>query len=207
MTFRDNRINELFMVSLDLFAAYGYKKTTLDDVAGKLGMTKGNIYYYFENKQDLYEKTIEYALTQWKDSVGAAVSGRIGTVDRFRTMAMASMEYVEQHPSLRRVLVNDPTIFTLSPDEDRFFEINRSSRHMLRAILEKGMAEGVFYAMDLDSVTEYLFSVYIMFLIKTYVKSHTGPSGAMFTAALELTLRGLVRGDAGTQPDFKGDFP
>jgi AcrR family transcriptional regulator len=192
MSERSQKYRDLFEVSLTLFAAYGYKKTTVDDVAARLSMTKGNLYFYVKNKRDLYEKTVLHALNRWQESVAEAVVGETDLVAGFRTMALASLAYIENNPTLRQVLIQDPSIFTLSTAEDRFREANERAMTMLKAILAQGVNEGVFYPMDVDHITEYLFSVYIMFLIKRYVKSDQSSSAIMFREAVELTIRGLV---------------
>jgi hypothetical protein len=46
--------------------------------------------------------------------------------------------------------------------------------------------------MDVDRATDFLFSVYIMFLIKAYVKPEGENVAAMFREGLRLILRGLV---------------
>jgi len=40
----------------DLFAKYGIKKTTMDDVAEASGITKGTIYNYFKSKEELFSE-------------------------------------------------------------------------------------------------------------------------------------------------------
>ena len=42
----------------DLFAYYGYHKTTLDDITRKIGIKKNSIYYYFESKEELLNSII-----------------------------------------------------------------------------------------------------------------------------------------------------
>ncbi len=205
MTEKTRKYDTLFQEALSLFAAYGYKKTTVDDVAASLGMTKGNLYFYVKNKKDLYEKTINYALTQWKTSVEQVMEGEGDMVTRFRTMAMASIEYIENNPRLRQVLINDPSIFTLSAKEDRFRETNLNAMAILKAVLAEGVRQGIFYPMDVDHITEYLYSVYIMFLIKRYVKSESSSSKTMFREALELTIRGLVVSPSTTTETSRGE--
>ena len=189
---KSKKYENLFETALELFAAYGYKKTTVDDVAGKLSMTKGNLYFYVKNKKDLYEKTVDYALNQWKTAAENAMATETDMVSKFRVMAIASIEYIENNPTLRQVLINDPSIFTLSSKEDRFRETNLNAMTILKSVLEEGVKQNIFYPMDVDHITEYLFSVYIMFLIKRYVKSESSSSKTMFREALELTIRGLV---------------
>jgi len=192
MTIKTKKYPALYQASLELFANFGYKKTTVEDVADRLDMTKGNLYFYVKNKKQLYEQTINHALTQWKDHVKKAVAKKTDPADKFRIMAVSAMAYIEKNAPLRRVIMNDPKIFTLSPKEDRFSKTNQAAMVILKDILEQGMEQKKFYPMDVDQVTVYLFSVYMMFLIKTYVKADQGSSKKLFTAALELNIRGLL---------------
>jgi AcrR family transcriptional regulator len=40
-------------VALELFVQHGYDKTSLRDIAERLGITKAALYYYFERKEDI----------------------------------------------------------------------------------------------------------------------------------------------------------
>ncbi len=50
MTIKAKKYPALYQASLELFATFGYKKTTVEDVADKLDMTKGNLSFYVKNK-------------------------------------------------------------------------------------------------------------------------------------------------------------
>ncbi len=41
-----------------LFATYGFKKTTLEDIAGEVGIKKNSLYYYFESKDAIFDELI-----------------------------------------------------------------------------------------------------------------------------------------------------
>ena len=64
-----DRTIQVLEQALQIFSKYGYKKTTLEDIAGSLGITKGALYAYSENKKDLYEKAVALALKKWQDRV------------------------------------------------------------------------------------------------------------------------------------------
>ncbi len=189
-TIKENRI---FDAALKLFAEYGYKKTTIEDVANELGMTPGNIYFYVKNKKDLYEKTVQSALGRWRDSVAEAVATEKGAPEKFRVMAERSFEYLRGRDDILSVLSRDPDIFTLTPDEDRFYDINAGAMLLMKDILQQGVREKSFHKMNVDRATEFLFSVYIMFLIRAYVKPEGENVAEMFREGLELILRGLRR--------------
>ncbi len=189
-TIKENRI---FDAALKLFAEYGYKKTTIEDVANELGMTPGNIYFYVKNKKDLYEKTVQSALGRWRDSVAESVAAETGAPEKFRVMAERSFEYLRGRDDILSVLSRDPDIFTLTPGEDRFYDINAGAMLLMKDILQQGVREKSFHRMNVDRATEFLFSVYIMFLIRAYVKPEGENVAEMFREGLELILRGLRR--------------
>jgi len=43
-----------------LFAKYGYKKTTMEDIALELHKGKSSLYYYFKNKEDNFQAVIDW---------------------------------------------------------------------------------------------------------------------------------------------------
>lgn len=54
----EERPREILDAALRVFAARGYGATRLEDIAAAAGVTKGTIYYYFENKEDLLVRLV-----------------------------------------------------------------------------------------------------------------------------------------------------
>jgi len=190
---RASREGKIFDAALKLFAQYGYKKTTLEDVAGECGMTPGNIYFYVKNKKDLYEKTVRNALDRWRASVAGAVANEKSAPEKFAVMARRSFEYLSDRGDITAILSRDPDIFTLSPGEDRFRDINEGAMRIMEDILAQGVREKSFHKMNVGHAAEFLFSVYIMFLIRAYVKKEGENVKRTFQEGLGLILRGLCR--------------
>ena len=187
--------DQLFEHALRLFARYGYRKTTLDDIAGALGLTKTALYFYATSKQDLYERAVAHGMLKWQNRVKEAIGCIDDVVERFRTMCTKAFEYLSEDTALREVLMNDPSIFPLSRAEDRFLDINRESMAMIRQILKDGVDRGRLRPLDLDCTAELIFSVYVMFIIQTYVKSEGSSAQEMFDFSVELMLKGLLKQD------------
>ena len=195
---KDLKQNHILDAALKQFARFGYQKTTMEDIAAELGMTKGNLYFYISGKRDLYEKTVSCALQQWRETVAAAVAEVDDVVEKFSVMARLSFEYLVDHEDLRAVLIKDPSIFSLTPREDRFYEINFGAMQLIKNILGQGIHEGRFHKVDVDHTAELFFSIYIMFLIKRYVKSEGVSASRMYEEAMKIVLRGICT----TQPQL-----
>ena len=52
---KEARPAELLAAALDLFVEKGYAGTRLEDVAARAGVSKGTLYLYFANKDDLFK--------------------------------------------------------------------------------------------------------------------------------------------------------
>jgi AcrR family transcriptional regulator len=55
---RDTR-SRLRQLALEMFAEQGYEKTSLREIAERLGVTKAALYYYFKSKEDIVRSLIE----------------------------------------------------------------------------------------------------------------------------------------------------
>lgn len=52
------RIDEILDTAEPLFAVNGYRKTTISDIAKKMGVAQGMFYYYFKSKEEILEALI-----------------------------------------------------------------------------------------------------------------------------------------------------
>ncbi len=184
--------SEIFDAALRVFARFGYKKTTLDDIAAELSMTKSNIYLYAKNKEHLYEEAVRHGLLKWQGKVVSEINGIDDAVEQFRVLCGSAYRYLAHDEHLRTVLLNDPAIFPISPAEDRFSDINNASINMLKNIITRGMKEKKFRKVNVDHAAEFIFSVYVMFIVKTYVKKEGRSIEELFDDAVDMVLNGLL---------------
>jgi AcrR family transcriptional regulator len=52
------KIDEILDIAEPLFAANGYRKTTISDISKELGGARGLLYYYFKSKEEILEALI-----------------------------------------------------------------------------------------------------------------------------------------------------
>ena len=56
--------SEIVRHAADLFCQFGYTKTNIGDIAGRMGMSSGNLYRYYRNKQGIGEEVVRCYLAQ-----------------------------------------------------------------------------------------------------------------------------------------------
>jgi AcrR family transcriptional regulator len=187
----------IFAAALTVFARYGFKKSTVQDIADRLDMTKGNLYRYARSKRDLYEKTVSWALIRWQDNVRRAIAGQSQVEDQFLVMCRSAVTYLSTDADLRQVLAADPDIFPMFAGNDPYGDINRASVEMIRAILKRGIRHGRFRPVDVDITAETIFGIYKMLIIRAYIRNEAQFLEQMFEQALTLMTHGLLLPNGG----------
>jgi len=93
-------------VALELFAEQGYEKTSLREIAERLGVTKAALYYHFKSKEDIVHSfTDDYfaeidALLDWAKDQPHSEETRRAILDRYVGIVLAGAEvfrFVEQN--------------------------------------------------------------------------------------------------------------
>ncbi len=56
-------------VASSIFSRYGYRKTSMDDIARAFGMGKSSLYYYFSSKENIFEAVVIHEADILKNSL------------------------------------------------------------------------------------------------------------------------------------------
>lgn len=176
---------------MSVFAQYGFRKATLEDIANKLYMTKSNLYLYARNKKELYRNTVSWALLRWQGRVLEAVEKETDIRERFQVMCFKAVEYLSGDDDLRRVLIHDPDIFPVFTDKDPYQEINENSVALIKSILIQGIREKQFRPVDVTQVADIIFMIYKTVIVRTYIRSDEVFMRESFTEMMNLFTRGL----------------
>lgn len=187
---QDERI---YTAALKCFSTHGFKKTTLDEIAGELNMTGASIYAYASGKRELYEATVAFALCRWQDKVRSEVALASSANEKLKALANTALAYLATDAEFCGLIKNDPSIFPMFPYSDVYYDINADSVAMIREILLGGIASGEFRELDVDSVSEVIFSLYKSFVIRAYVNGESDYLNEHLAQAIDLMLHGLIK--------------
>ena len=79
---RSAKPNAIVLAALELFTRYGYRKTSIDDIAEAAQVAKRTVYLHFENKAAVFLAILEYLGDQVRQRCGAAERMGGTAVDR-----------------------------------------------------------------------------------------------------------------------------
>lgn len=190
---KKENLETVFAAALRVFAEYGYKKATVEDIARELGMTKGNLYLYVRDKKDLYEKTVAFALRRWQGHVREAMLRVPDVEGRFAVMCRSAVEYLSHDDDFRMLLARDPDIFPLFPVNDPYAAINENSIRLIKDLLKDGMKRGRFRKVNAAVLPRVIFLIYKLFIFMAYVRSEDRLVHRMLDETMDLITMGLFR--------------
>lgn len=84
----------ILAAALTLFGHYGYRRTSIDDIAQEAGIAKGTVYLYFKSKEEIFRALSQQLLDQVLSAAGEAVRAH-GTIEvRLRRIMEAKFGYL-----------------------------------------------------------------------------------------------------------------
>ncbi len=173
------------------FSRFGYKKATLEDIAGELGILASSLYAYTDSKRDLYEQAVRYVLLRWQSRVREAVASVKSPREKLVTLMRTALMYLSGDTDFCALLKSDPLIFPMFPTVDPYEEINGESVAMIGRILAEGVSGGDFRPMNIPAVAEVVFSLYKSFIIHAYVHGEPEYLERYMENTIDLIVNGI----------------
>ena len=129
MSKREQVKEKIGQVAMKCFAKYGLDKTTLDDIAGEMGLNKASLYYYYKNKEDIF---LEVAISEGKNFLATLqqkVRAKKGTEARVTFYLLERINYYKNILNMNRVSAE--TVGKMLP---RFFELFDADRQVAQNV-------------------------------------------------------------------------
>jgi AcrR family transcriptional regulator len=105
---KDSR-ERIIRTAISLFAARGFRGTSIRDIANAMNMSISNIYHYFGNKEGLLVAILEHASKELLRRLNAVRQSDLPPVERFRKL-------VETHLRLSKENNDQGKIFSLDEE-------------------------------------------------------------------------------------------
>ena len=172
---------KIIITSGQIFSRFGFKKTTMDEIAHALKMGKSSIYYYYKSKEDIFEAVVLYEANMLRNELTTAIKSVESPVDKMRNYVFVRMKSFEKLSNYYNA------IFDKNLDHFDFIETirakyDREELAILRLILYHGARKKVF------SVTN---SEYTALAVQTTLKGLEVP---LFWKKRELNIEERLNG-------------
>lgn len=134
-----DRKSQVIQAAAFIFKEKGYGRTTLQDIANEIGITKATLYYYFKNKHDLLFEITDKSITDAISRMTHIVEQPITVEEKIELAFQQHFKFYSTHHPGASVMLHEKTNF-LPPEMEE--NIQRKFREYI-TLWEKILIEGV----------------------------------------------------------------
>jgi AcrR family transcriptional regulator len=155
----DPALERILEAALELFAHFGIKRTSMEDVARKAGVGRTTIYRRFSDKGALAQAVALREGRRFIEAVEAAVAPVADPVERLLTSFVTSVRWARQMPLLQGLLKVEPEVIL------PFLTVNGGMLFAMAlplsvAAIRERQAEGAFPGVDAGYLADMLIRLF-----------------------------------------------
>ncbi len=142
-----NREN-ILKIAREIFSKYGYKKTTLDDIANAVRKGKSSLYYYFKSKEDLFQAVIMKEVEILAHELEIVINRNTDPVDKLRDYILTKLATFRNLANFYHAIENDVTAVGFIDEVKIKYE--QDEIRMIKRILIEGVRKSEFEIYDFN---------------------------------------------------------
>ena len=144
------------------FARFGFRKTSIDEIAQKAGVAKGTVYLAAESKEDLFYQVLNREIRAWVGDMSKYIDRRVPADELLATLSMKSLEYLDKQPLLQDLLFGK-TVEVLPTMSPQLAELRACGNQNIIEVLKLGIQQKRFRAdLDVDETASILGEMQVM---------------------------------------------
>lgn len=143
----------------ECFARFGFDKTTLEDIGRRAGLNKASLYYYFQNKEDIFMAVVKTETKAFLSDLQNKSTAYPDTRKQIRFYLTERIRRYGEIIHLNRLSVDN--LLKLGPQFDEMYQENKAFElAYLTGLMRKASTENIL-AVNETSVTlsEHLFQL------------------------------------------------
>ncbi|MAT59798.1 MAG: hypothetical protein CMF23_17630 [Ignavibacteriae bacterium] len=168
----DRKKGIILDVTKKLIVQYGYAKTTLDDIAGALGIKKSSLYYYYKNKEDIIYEVMMREKSLYLKCIKEALEIEGSTLDKVLSYERAKENYLKESISPFDLTVSQ-FIEIKKSIKDIFKNIECDEKQLLAEVISNGIKKNELKKCSKDRVAETIINISEAIRLKEFHNSET----------------------------------
>ncbi|MEA3316524.1 MAG: TetR/AcrR family transcriptional regulator [Bacteroidota bacterium] len=134
----------IIVKSSKIFSKYGFKKTTMNDIAKAMGMGKSSLYYYYKSKEEVFEAVVLHEADILRDVLeNDIIKQDIDHIEKIRKYVITRMQYLNNLVNFYATLKND-YLGNIAFTERIRSRYDKEESETIQKFLEEGIEKGVF---------------------------------------------------------------
>ena len=145
---KDQNRENILKIAREIFSKYGFKKTTLDDIASAVRKGKSSLYYYFKSKEDLFQAVIMKEVDILAHELEIVINRNTDPVDKLRDYILTKLATFRGLVNFYHAIENDVTAVGFI--EEIKIRYEQDEIRMIKRILIEGVRKNEFEIYDFN---------------------------------------------------------
>lgn len=158
---------KVFNVAKELFERFGFKKTTVDEIAAGSGISKRTLYEMFESKEQILSELVMYEALLIRKMIQKELKEMNDPLAQMENFLKMAGDYFKSNPFLCKVLSDDNHMYAPFL-RNEIQVIEEGIEGFFFSILKEGIKQGVFRKMDARGSANCMF---VLFRSFTYTQT------------------------------------
>src|SRR6476620_3542513 len=172
------------------FSAFGYKATTMDQVAKLANVGKGTIYTFFKNKEELFGEIISNLITEMKQVSKEAIRPDVSFFENVHRELYSILEFRKEHQLMIKLIQEERDMGTKEV-QDVMQQVDVEIVSVIQSYLEIAIEKGEISKCDPEITAFIMLRLYVS-LIFDWEKNHEPLEKEKIAELFELyLLKGL----------------
>ncbi len=134
-------------VARHIFSRFGFKKTTMDEIAIASRKGKSSIYYYFSSKEEIFQAVVEKEALILKDELKKAILDEYSPAQKLKMHVLVRMRTMEKLANFYSA-IKDDYLSHLDFIEKIRRKYDQEEIQLMESILKEGVANNTFEIED-----------------------------------------------------------
>ncbi len=100
------KTEQILTAALEVFSTYGFRGSTIDQIAARAGLSKPNLLYYFDSKEAIHAHLLERLLDRWLDPL-KTINENGEPIDEILDYVLRKLEMARDFPRESRLFANE----------------------------------------------------------------------------------------------------
>lgn len=159
----DIQQEQILQAALQLYMQYGLKKVTMDDVAKAIGKSRSSLYYYYTNRDEIYDAVMNAMIAEVIAEISAAIQKATSTKGKLRAFGLAKIKTSRDRQQLMSALETGMDASEISAHKTSVSRVHallvREEAALLHKVLAVAMERGDIRKLKVAEVDTFVFLV------------------------------------------------
>jgi AcrR family transcriptional regulator len=135
--------DQIVSTATQIFSRFGFKKTTMDEIAQAMRKGKSSIYYYFISKEEIFEAVVEKEANLLRSEIFKALENCDSSPEKLKSYVHTRMKGFQKLSNIHEALKSD-YLSHLDFIHRMREKYDNEEISVLEQILQSGVNQGVF---------------------------------------------------------------